>query len=213
MEKKELNLHQKLIEVRKQVPYIQKNADGFNFKYVQGSVLLGLLKPKMDELGVLLSYDIEEMKTENVEKNIRGKNVLTGRTTAKFVFTFVNADKPGDEIRKTLWFQIIGDDIQDVGSMCTYALRYFLLGFFNIPSDKDDPDTFEKSKERSQPVEHVTAEQLEEIEELINGHDDIRQRMVKTYKELKYIPADYYKSVITGVKKLIKDKEKRNENN
>lgn len=210
---KKMNLHQKLIEVRKQAPYIKKDAAGFNFEYVSGSLLLGLLRPKMDELGILLNYDIIEMESEEVTRQVFNKklnkmmSVETARVKMKYIFTFTNAEDPGQTVEKTLWFQGIGDDIQDIGGYNTYALRYFLLGFFNIPNDKEDPDAYESKKEKSQPVECITADQLEMIETLINGYSDIRQRMIKHYKSLTKIPINDYDTVISSINKLIEDKE------
>lgn len=156
-------LHQKLIEIRKEIPYLQKNAKGYNFKYVQGSVLLGLLRPKMDELDVLLSFDIEEITTEETEAMIKGKIIKATRTKLKYVFTFTDADNPSDIISKTIWTQGIGDDIQSMGSYNTYTLRYFLLGFFNIPSDTEDPDAFESSINTAIPVSVEKSSSPEEI--------------------------------------------------
>ncbi|MNP04955.1 ERF superfamily protein [compost metagenome] len=35
-----------------------------------------------------------------------------------------------------------------VGKALTYGEKYFILKFFNIPTDKDDPDTFQKKYEQ-----------------------------------------------------------------
>lgn len=148
-----LNLHQKLIELRKEIPYLQKNASGFNFKYAKGSVLLGLLRPKMDELGILLSFDIEELHTEDVVRMVKKVQVNTARVKIKYVFTWTDARNPSDCISKTIWTQGIGDTIQDMGGYNTYMLRYFLMGFLNIPSDNEDPDNFTTEKEKATPCE------------------------------------------------------------
>lgn len=212
MEKKEtkkLNLHQKLIEIRKQVPYIQKNSKGFNFEYVSGSILLGLLRPKMDELGILLSYSIDELITDDVERLVKNKMVQTGRTKLKYVFTFTNADKPEETISQTLWTQGIGDDIQSAGSFSTYTIRYFLLGFFQIPTDKDDPDAFENSRNSMQPKELISQEQAENINKSINGYESIRYRINKSYGTISKIPVEHYGTVLKHIERLILDEEKK----
>jgi hypothetical protein len=212
--KEPLNLHQKLIEIRKEVPYLKKDTKGFNYKYGKGSVLLGLLRPKMDELGVLLNYEVVEMITEDVQRQVYDKNnksyrtVNTGRVKMKYIFKFTDAANPSSEIEVPQWFQGIGDDIQDIGGYNTYAVRYFLIGFFNIPTDEADPDAFENSVNKSRPVGLISEEQVKKIEDLINGHDDIRQQMNSRYKATEKIPEDQFDYVVGIINKLIQDKEK-----
>jgi len=208
-ELKKLNLYQKLIEIRKQVPYLQKDASGYNFKYVSGSLLLGSIRPKMDELGVLLSFDIEDVTTEDVERSVKGKSVIVGRTKAKYIFTFTDAENPKDTITKTIFTQILGDDVSDMGSLQSYSLRYFLLGFFNVPNDKEDPDQHEISKNKAKPPELLSQEQIENIKTLINGYDSIKARIIKAYKRFESIRTDQYDLVIETVNKLIKDQDKK----
>ena len=218
-QEKKLNLHQKLIEIRKEIPYLQKNEDGFNYKYVKGSILLGLLRPKMDELGILLSYDVSEMHTENVERQVFDKKtktyrqIQTGRVKMKYIFSFTNAEDPKDCWNIGIWMQGIGDDIQSIGGYNTYALRYFLLGFFNIPTDKADPDTFDNSIEAAKPTECIDSNQIAEIKKLINGHDDILINMLDAYKikAIESVPAANFDFIISVINKRIADKEKKNE--
>ena len=201
-----LNLHQKLLEIRKAVPYLKKNAKGFNFEYVKGSILLGLLRPKMDELGVLLSYDVEELNTENVERLVydkklgKDKKILTGRVRMKYIFTFTDVNNPSDTISKTIWTQGIGDDIQSSGGYHTYSLRYFLLGFFNIPTDKDDPDTHENCLKAAIPaeiekVETISKEQEAKLDSLIGNNEVVRNNILGRFNPLSSIPLSIYENV------------------
>jgi len=212
-EDKRMNLHQKLIEIRKQIPYLQKDAQGFNYKYVKGSVLLGLIRKAMDELGVLLAYDVDELHTENVEKRIFDKkskqyvNSQAGRTRLKYIFKWIDAESPDEILLITRWFQGIGDDIQDIGSFDTYAIRYFLIGFFNIPCDDDDPDTHEKAITKARPAECLNDEKYAEVDDLIDGHRDIRDRLTMRYTDLKKIPADAFELVVRHIKSEIAKKE------
>jgi len=215
---KELTLTQKLLEIRKEIPYLQKDAEGYNYKYVKGSILLGLLRPKMDELGVMLTYSVTEMETDNVERQVfdkktkKHRTIQTGRVRMKFVFTFFDAENRDAIIKETMWIQGIGDDIQDIGGYNTYALRYFLLGFFNIPSDSEDPDAFENAINASRPPELLSDEQLDNLKELINGHESIRSRILKAFKKLESIRSEDYEMVLDTVEKLIYDKENNREN-
>jgi hypothetical protein len=49
----ELNIYQKLVEVRKSVPYLKKEAEGKQYNYTGSSQVLASVRNKMDELGLL----------------------------------------------------------------------------------------------------------------------------------------------------------------
>ena len=59
-----MNIYQKLIEVRKLVDFLVKDEQGYQYKYVSGSSLLNTIRPKMDELGLLLVTDVISAKFE-----------------------------------------------------------------------------------------------------------------------------------------------------
>ncbi len=137
-----MNIYQKLIEVRKSVPYLQKSADGPQFKYVSSSQVLANVKAKMDELGLLL---IPRISGHEVREHIKlEKGTITYFTELDIEYTWINAEKPEEVIVCPFYGQ--GVDIageKGVGKALTYAEKYFMLKFFNIPTDKDDPDRFQ----------------------------------------------------------------------
>lgn len=146
-----MNIWQKLIEVRKEVPYLQKENAGQQYKYVSSSQVLGNCKKKMDELGLLLIPAVISHKvSESVIEKMGHDGFPEKRTTTYFTeldmsFTWVNAEKPEETIACTWYGQ--GVDIageKGVGKAMTYAEKYFLLKFFNIATDKDDPDSFQR---------------------------------------------------------------------
>lgn len=155
-----MNIYEKLVEVRKTVEYLQKEAKGAQYSYVSSSQVLGSLRAKMNELGLLL---IPRVTGHNLlESTVEQKNKETGdvfkRTTTYFteldmIMTWVNAEKPAETIECPWYGQ--GVDIageKGVGKALTYAEKYFLLKQFNIPTDKDDPDSFqEKHDPKPQP--------------------------------------------------------------
>ncbi len=152
MEGKKLNLHQKLIEVRKAVPYLKKDSAGFNFKYVSSSKTLGSLKSTMDKQSVLLVPEIVKHKVCDHSTKEGNHEYFTELT---MVFTWVNADNPDDKIVCPFYAQGLDSGEKGVGKALTYAEKYFLLKFFNIPTDKDDPDSFQKQftdKEEETPA-------------------------------------------------------------
>lgn len=153
-----MNIYQKLIEVRKEVPYLQKENTGTQYKYVSSSQVLSNCKKKMDELGVLLIPAVtgHKVSESTVEQHDKDSGHVFKRTTTYFTeldmtMTWVNAEKPEDNICCPWYGQ--GVDIageKGVGKAMTYAEKYFMLKFFNIPTDKDDPDSFQDKVEKHQ---------------------------------------------------------------
>lgn len=145
-----MNIYQKLIEVRKEVPYLQKENAGAQYKYVSSSQVLANCKAKMDELGLLLIPSVTGHKvTESIIEKPDREGNIEKRTTTYFTeldmrMMWVNAEKPEETI-ECLWYgqgvDIAGE--KGVGKALTYSEKYFMLKFFNIPTDKDDPDSFQ----------------------------------------------------------------------
>ena len=154
-----MNLYQKLIEVRKSTPYLQKESQGTQYKYVGSSQVLAALKAKMDELQLLLIPRVTGHKVLEsvVEQHEKDTNNVTKRTTTYFTeldmtMTWVNAEEPEETIECPWYGQ--GVDIageKGVGKALTYAEKYFMLKFFNVPTDKDDPDAFQAKHEDKPP--------------------------------------------------------------
>jgi hypothetical protein len=138
-----MNLYLKLIEVRKEVPRLGKDTVGYNYSYVSGAKVLGSIMSKMNELGLLLVPAVLESEV------IEGKKPTV---KANMTMTWINAEKPDEQL--VVPFACFGtqDDISKAfGSALTYSERYFLLKFFNIATDEDDPDT---QQEEVKPTRH-----------------------------------------------------------
>lgn len=151
-----MNIYQKLIEVRKLVDFLQKDTQGYQYKYVSGSSVLNAIRPKMDEIGLLLITDIPEEKQDRYQyegKDSKGspKIIVQFVTKIKMRMTWINADLP--EERLVIEWLSSGEDEDPAkanGKAHTYGERYFLLKFFNIPTDNEDPDAHQKKKAEKQ---------------------------------------------------------------
>lgn len=149
MNDNKLNLHQKLVEVKKSIEGFSKDKKSgngsFGYEYVSGSQVLRAIKGKMDELGVLLipEVDYDTMKWEKYNyKTSKGAEKTDFIITMKMNYTWVNSDFPDDKI--TVPWVCIGQQTDDiakaVGTAMTYNERYFLLKFLGLPTDEDDAD-------------------------------------------------------------------------
>lgn len=137
-----LNLHMKLVEVRKSIDAFRKDQQGYNYSYISGTQVLSKIKQKMDELYLLLYPAINTQEFEGFPyKDKYGKDKHDFLVHGDMSYQWVNAEKP-DEILVVPW-KYTGqqaDISQAFGSGLTYSERYFLLKFFGVPTDEDDPD-------------------------------------------------------------------------
>ncbi len=132
-----MNLAEKLVKLRKGLDYFQKSADSYNYKYVPGVDILVKARPIMDELGLLLktevisfAFDLSEPKKQTV--------------CCDMMMTWIDAESGEKMDTRFAAFGQQDDLSKAFGSALTYSERYFLMKFFNIPTDKDDPDRFRK---------------------------------------------------------------------
>lgn len=138
-----MNIYQKLIEVRKVVPYLKKESQGHQYNFTGSSQVLGAVRLKMDELGLLLipriiSHTLHEKTALNTKEHL---------TELVMEFTWVNADNPEEKVSIPWYGQGLDTGEKGVGKALTYAEKYFLLKQFNIATDKDDPDAFQAKME------------------------------------------------------------------
>lgn len=165
----ELNIYQKLVEVRKSVPYLQKEAQGQQYSYVGSSQVLSAVRAKMDELGLFLTvkvigHNVQSETVENTDQKGKLKKTTTYFTELDLEFTWINADKPEETLSMPFYAQ--GVDIageKGVGKALTYGEKYFLLKTFNIATDKDDPDSFQEKAENYRKPDPITAKEVGEL--------------------------------------------------
>lgn len=149
-----MNLYQKLIEVRKSCPYLKKDNKGFQYPYVSSSQTLGNLRGKMDELGLLLIPRVIQGGQTTSEWTERQSNGQEKRKSEVFTelhmeFTWLNSEAPEETLACSFYAQGVDSGEKGVGKALTYGEKYFLLKFFNIATDKDDPDSFQAKYDAS----------------------------------------------------------------
>lgn len=220
IEKKKMNLYQKLIEVRKEIRYIKKSAQGYKFNYATEGQLLAAIRDKMDEMSVFL--EIEMLKLEPIECFIlkdKQEFKLNG-LKAEFEFKWTDAENPTDFIIKKMIVQDVESSIKTVGGLLTYANRYFLYKFFAVATDQADPDAFENNLGRivdtwnppeekndkqkvSQDPQRLSQEQIALMNKELNGHPEILKLILEGYKIQKI--ADLPITVFEGTMNRIRE--------
>ncbi|WEG74390.1 ERF family protein [Vagococcus intermedius] len=160
----------KIGELKKSVPYIQKQQkDYIKFAVVQSSDVLTAIRPKMDELGLILEthvIDFEVEKTEIGTNKKNGKLIFSYLIKLKVKYVWINEENPLD--REAIEFVAIADDENSsyaYGQALTYAEKTFILKQFNIPTDDVDPDIFQKEVLKRVPA---SEEQIAALHILVN---------------------------------------------
>lgn len=135
-----MNLMMKLLAIKESVSGLTKDATNVHqkFDYVSSSNVLNAVRDKMNEHKVLLLPAVLEAKIQML------KNQMLTELTMEMTFM----DVESEETLVTKWYAQ-GADLGEkgVGKALTYAEKYFILKFFNIPTDGDDPDRGQKPKQ------------------------------------------------------------------
>lgn len=190
----ELNLFQKLLAVKKQVPYIKKDARGYNFNYANPEAVLGELNPLLNEAGVLLKSEVLNSEMERLLIKTKNGEKYENLYRIKMRMTWVNVDNP-EERDVNEWYSAgINGEEQGYGSALTYGERYFMLKYFNIATGMDDPDAqIERAKEKAEAVDKkerqrnytIEAENCKTLKELGTWWQDLSTKDKKLAEKVK----------------------------
>lgn len=168
MDKK--NLWQKLLEIKKAVPYLRQDAKSFNYEYASPEQVLGAFNKLYNEHGIIVKTEVVKIDairiSNEVEKKSKDKNKDPEfRSKEETLFTLdievtlINTDNPVErETYRWAGAGVNGDE-KGFGSALTYAERYFFLKQSNVPTGKDDPDAFIQ-KHRSPELPETEEEKL-----------------------------------------------------
>lgn len=189
-----MNIYQKLVEVRKSVPYLKKEAQGSQYNYTGSSQVLAAVRSKMDDLGLVLipsitDKELHQSAIEYFDKEGRpNKRTTTYFTEIKMKMTWVNAENPEEKIEVPWYAQ--GVDIageKGVGKALTYGEKYFMLKTFNIATDKDDPDSFQEKAQSYSKPDPASKKSLEDLKERATKFAELRSKSIAdVHKALKF---------------------------
>lgn len=149
-------IRQKLLEIQKTVRSLQKDAQAYNYNYVSGDKLLYFVRPKMDELGLLLLPEVLGLETREITyqqwdkgaKAMVEKKEILYLLTMRMTWTDV---KDGETLSQEWRSSGMNAFDKGYGSALTYGERYYLLKTFHIATDADDVDAV--SAERDAAME------------------------------------------------------------
>ena len=151
-----MSIYKKLLELQRSVVGLTKDKNGNSYQYVSGDKILGIVRPKMDELGLLLVPEVTESNFNREDYATKNGQKSEMFCSVKMKFTWIDADT--GETLPCKWSSS-GMNAWDkgLGSALTYGERYFLLKFFHIATDKDDIDA-PKSPEEEMNLQQIIAQ-------------------------------------------------------
>jgi len=182
-----MNIVEKLVEARKKLDYFQKDAKNkhFGYMYVSGASILAKIQVLLNEQNLLLYPVIDShiIKSDTYEANGKRKKEYVYEGIGKMVFK--DAESEGIIEVPFFWTGCQDDPSKAFGSALTYSERYFLLKFFNIPTDEDDPDRFIKKHDTGNDSKDDTSK--EKKPEIITQPTEFEKRKAVSKKRLQKI--------------------------
>lgn len=186
----QLNIYQKIADVKANIEGFTKDTKGYNYSYVSGSQVLHRIRNKMIEHNLLLVPKTFDENYKQIEVTRFNKKASREITTSEFVvemkltYLWINADKPEEQLEVSFYSVGQQDDVSKAhGTALTYAERYFLMKFFNIPTDEDDADAKQKqekyNKVSSQTVGVLKQETLKFVDLMKSLGKEVSQQQVE----------------------------------
>jgi hypothetical protein len=175
----QLNLRQKLAEVRRRIGYVQKRGhnERYNYSYVTAADIAGSVGDILAELGVIVIPSLEEISYEPA-----GRGEGTRMVRVIMAYTFADADT-GEEVVATAAGQGLDAGDKAPYKAMTGALKYALLQLFLLATG-DDPEDERLDPRLSKPNSGrtINAEQVRDLEKRIEDTGTDLQRLLAYYK-------------------------------
>ena len=194
-----MNLYEKMVEIKKVIAEdgLHKNKKSFNYSYVTGDQILAKIVNKMNELKLLLvpSSTVGEYEQYNY-KNSKGADKTDFLVKGEMSYTWINAENPEEQFTSSWAYYGQQEDVSKAyGSGLTYSERYYLLKFFGVPTDQDDPDgrnnkggdnnpNYNNNQNRNRNTQNRGAGNQQNFK--CSGCDENINQAVKTFSENKY---------------------------
>ena len=153
-------VYEKLLKIQKRLKAVTKDAKAYNYDYVSGDKLLDIVRPMMDEYGLLLLPIVLNTSSETITYKKWDKNTKSVIETTEVLHTIKMQMRWVDTEQTEVIdipFAAVGMNAFDkgFGSALTYAERYYLLKTFHISTSRDDVDAV--SAERDEAIEKAQA--------------------------------------------------------
>lgn len=156
-----MNLYQKLVDIQKAVRSLKKDSSASSYQYVSGSKVLDAVRERMDNLGVLLVQQVDEIENTRIDYQVKSGSKSELLSKVMMTFTWIDAES-GEKLPVKFGANGMNNWDKGLGSALTYAERYFLLKFFHIATDEDDVDALPpRGNEEPLPVKEEKGKEKE----------------------------------------------------
>lgn len=169
-----MNIYQKLHNIQKHVEKFVQDSKGHNYKYTSGSLVLSKIKPLMNDHGLLLKQEVLSIENERMDYATRNGNKTEILTKASMRFTWIDVES-GETDVNLFGANGMNEFDKGFGSALTYAERYFLLKYFHIPTDEDNPEHIHRTDAATtlpHPTQHPTKSNVPTKPWLNKGTED-----------------------------------------
>ena len=176
----QLNLRQKLAEVRRRIGYIQKRGhnERFNYSYVTAADIAGSVGDLLAELGVVVIPKLEDISYESAV----GRGEATRMARVVMAYTFADVDS-GEEIVAKVAGQGLDPGDKAPYKAMTGALKYALLQSFLLATG-DDPEDERGDGRIITPSSDrpINADEVRALQNLIDETGTDLERVLAYYK-------------------------------
>lgn len=142
----ELNLYQRIVEIRKKVDYIQKtksvSTGGGSYKAVTHDDVTGILREHMNTFGIVCVPTLVKSCANDKDTLANGERAKQFRYDATYSFDFVNADKPEEKLTIAIESHAMDNADKAPGKALSYAKKYALLKLFEIETGEDEESRY-----------------------------------------------------------------------
>lgn len=169
MAEKNLNLYQKLAEIKKSVEVLQKTKSGHGYKYVPEDEILAIVNLGMRRQRISLVPKIIPNTLKTSPYHYTSTKAMPDGTLyekhnnevivqADMEWEWINNENPSEKI-VIPWVLVAqqSDASQAFGGALTYSSRFFLLKYFNTATVDSDPDNYRTKQQDVEDKEVATA--------------------------------------------------------
>lgn len=194
------NIHQRILAVMREVPYVQKDATvqaggGQSYKGVTHDAVVGVLRKPMIEHGIVMSV------SQTAEHAVEGQTKSGSpkiRYEAWYDVTLYNADDPKDCITYHVHAHAEDGGDKAPGKSMSYATKTVLLKAFALETGESDESRFQPDE-----VAYITDEQAADIRQRIEDTGTDEAKFLKWLKvdSVESIPANAYPRAVDALDK------------
>lgn len=185
-----MSIYKKLHDIQNRIHGLGKDQRSNSYSYVTGNKVLGVIKPLMNELGLILKQEVLSIDNERMDYVVsmnydketqtfsggKPKSEILSKVMMKF--TWIDTET-GEKDENLFGANGQNDWEKGLGSALTYAERYFLLKYFHIPTDEDDIDN---SLRDSKVEENLNS--IDNLKDLSALYKQLTPKQIKDYKDL-----------------------------